>query len=141
MKRILALIAFLILAVPNAFASIDTIAVDVGISVFKTMPLGVVPFEEKGSIEWIEERPHQIITRDANLSGRFDVVASEKFNLALFSRSHAEYYVTGKVTPQGDGSLKVQCFLYVSKSKDLLLGEAYTVKQKDLRKAIHAFFD
>ena len=70
-------------------AAIDTIAVDVGISVFKTMPIGIVPFvEPKENIEWIEEKPHQILTRDANLSGRFEVVASEKFNLALFSRSN-----------------------------------------------------
>ena len=45
MKKIIAFLALLMLAVPNAFASIDTIAVDVGISVFKTIPLGVVPFE------------------------------------------------------------------------------------------------
>ena len=39
------------LAVPT-FAAIDTIAVDVGISVFQTMPIGVVPFEENGNIKW-----------------------------------------------------------------------------------------
>ena len=43
------------------WAAIDTIAVDVGISVFKTMPLGVVPFEEKnGPIAWGEMPPHKI---------------------------------------------------------------------------------
>jgi TolB protein len=125
----------------GAFASIDTIAVDVGISVFKTTPIGIVPFEEKAGIDWIEERPHQILTRDANLSGRFDVVASEKFNLALFSRSKAKHYMTGKVEPSSDGKLKVECYLYVSQSKDLLLGERYTVAQKDLRAAMHTFFD
>jgi TolB protein len=35
----------------------------------------------------------------------------------------------------------VECFLYVSKSKDLLLGESYTVPQRELRRAMHAFFD
>lgn len=135
---VLALVCF----VPQgAFASIDTIAVDVGISVFKTTPIGIVPFEEKAGIDWIEERPHQILTRDANLSGRFDVVASEKFNLALFSRSKAKHYMTGKVEPSSDGKLKVECYLYVSQSKDLLLGERYTVAQKDLRAAMHTFFD
>ena len=45
------------LAVPT-FAAIDTIAVDVGISVFQTMPIGVVPFEENGNIKWANEAPH-----------------------------------------------------------------------------------
>ncbi len=139
--RLLILAAAVMLFSGASFAAIDTIAVDVGISVYKTMPLGVVPFDEKKGIDWNEEHPHQILTRDANLSGRFDVVASDKFNLALFSRSHAEYYVTGKVEPKAGGLMKVECYLYVSKSKDLLLGESYTISQKDLRRAMHAFFD
>ena len=141
MKRFFALFAFLILSVSNAFASIDTIAVDVGISVFKTIPVGIVPFEEKGKIDWAEEQPHKILTRDATLSGRFDVVASPKFDLAKFSREHADYYMTGKVENAGAGKLNVQCFLYVSKTKTLRLGESYTVAQKDLRRAVHEFFD
>ena len=36
----------LMLAAPT-FAAIDTIAVDVGISVFQTMPIGIVPFEDR----------------------------------------------------------------------------------------------
>ena len=73
------------LAVP-AFAAIDTIAVDVGISVFQTMPIGVVPFEENGNIKWTNEAPHLILTRDANLTGRFEAVSSDKFDLVLFSK-------------------------------------------------------
>lgn len=138
----LAMSVLFVLVCPSVpYASIDTIAVDVGISVFKTMPIGVVPFEEQKGIDWVEEKPHQILTHDANLSGRFDVVASDKFNLALFSRSRAEYYVTGKVQPKAGGLLRVDCYLYVSKSKDLLLGESYTVSQNDLRRAMHGFFD
>ncbi len=133
----------LLLLMPSvSSAAIDTIAVDVGISVFKTMPIGIVPFEELDkSIDWIEERPHQILTRDANLSGRFDVVPSNKFNLALFSKSKAGYYMTGRVTPAPGGKLRLECFLYVTQTKDVLLGEAYTVSQQDLRKAMHQFFD
>lgn len=142
MKKLFALIVSMICACASvSFAAIDTIAVDVGISVFKTIPLGVVPFEEKKGIDWHEERPHQIVTRDANLSGRFDVVASDKFNLALFSRNHAEYYVTGKVIPKTGGQMRVECYLYVSKSKDLMLGESYTIPQSELRRAMHDFFD
>jgi TolB protein len=142
MKKLFALIISMMCACASvSFAAIDTIAVDVGISVFKTIPLGVVPFEEKKGIDWHEERPHQIVTRDANLSGRFDVVASDKFNLALFSRNHAEYYVTGKVIPKTGGQMRVECYLYVSKSKDLMLGESYTIPQSELRRAMHDFFD
>lgn len=142
MKKLFALIVSMMCACASvSFAAIDTIAVDVGISVFKTIPLGVVPFEEKKGIDWHEERPHQIVTRDANLSGRFDVVASDKFNLALFSRNHAEYYVTGKVIPKTGGQMRVECYLYVSKSKDLMLGESYTIPQSELRRAMHDFFD
>ncbi len=123
-------------------AAIDTIAVDVGISVFKTMPIGIVPFAEpKENIEWIEEKPHQILTRDANLSGRFEVVSSDKFNLALFSRNHVKHYVTGKVSKVDGGKLKLECYLYVAQTKDMLLGEAYTIPQQDLRQAMHQFFD
>jgi len=136
----LALAASLFMPV-SSFAAIDTIAVDVGISVYKTTPIGVIPFAETSKVEWTEEQPHLIVTRDANLSGRFDVIASDKFNLALFSRNHAEYYVTGKVQPQTDGRLRVECFLYASKTKSLLLGESYTISQKDLRRAMHTFFD
>lgn len=134
---------FLLLVFPSvSSAAIDTIAVDVGISVFKTMPIGVVPFTEgSNKIEWIEEKPHQIITRDANLSGRFEVIPSEKFNLALFSRSKAKHYITGKVTPVDGGKLRLECFLYVSQTKDILLGEVYVVSQQDLRRAMHQFFD
>jgi TolB protein len=122
-------------------ATIDTIAVDVGISVFKTMPIGVIPFTEaKTGIDWIEEKPHQIVTRDANLSGRFEVVASDKFDLPLFSKSHVKHYVTGKVSPVA-GKLKLECYLYVAQTKDMLLGETYMVEQKDLRRAMHQFFD
>ena len=134
--------AYLLFSPVASFAAIDTIAVDVGISVFKTMPIGVVPFaENKGAIEWIEEKPHQIVTRDAELSGRFEVIASEKFNLALFSKNRAKHYITGKVTPAEGGKLRLECFLYVSQTKDLLLGEAYTISQQDLRRAMHKFFD
>ena len=142
MRKTVVLVTLIVSAlVTGAFAAIDTIAVDVGISVFKTIPLGVIPFEEKKGITWEEEKPHQIVTRDANLSGRFDVVASDKFNLALFSRNHAEYYVTGKVIPKTGGQMRVECYLYVSKSKDLMLGESYTIPQSELRRAMHDFFD
>jgi len=140
MRKFVAVLALLI-SVSSAFASIDTIAVDVGISVFKTMPIGIVPFEEKPGIEWLDERPHEILTRDANLSGRFDAVVSPKFNLAFFSKNHAEYYMTGKVSPRSDGKLDVECLLYVSKTKGVLLKKNYLVKQRRLRRAIHAFFD
>lgn len=100
--------AYLLFSPVASFAAIDTIAVDVGISVFKTMPIGIVPFTEtKGAIEWIEEKPHQIITRDAELSGRFEVIASDKFNLALFSKNRAKHYITGKVTPAEGGKLRL----------------------------------
>lgn len=123
-------------------AAIDTIAVDVGISVFKTMPIGIVPFTEpKENIEWIEEKPHQILTRDANLSGRFEVVASDKFNLALFSRNHVKHYVTGKVSKLEGNQLRVECFLYIAQTKDMLLGETYVIPQQELRSAMHKFFD
>ena len=47
--KLLFVMLALMLAVPT-FAAIDTIAVDVGISVFKLMPIGIVPFEEEGKI-------------------------------------------------------------------------------------------
>ena len=120
MKRIFALLAFLMFAVPSAFASIDTIAVDVGISVFKTMPIGVVPFAEpKGRVSWSEEKPHEIVTRDANLSGRFDVIASDKFNLALFSRNRAKHYITGKATVLSDGRVQLDCWPPVFSNRNI----------------------
>ena len=128
------------LAAPT-FAAIDTIAVDVGISVFQTMPIGVVPFEEEGTIKWPSEAPHLILTRDANLSGRFEAVPSDKFDLVLFSKKRARQYVTGNATKLSNGKIKLDCYLYAAETKDLLLGESYTVKPYDVRQAVHSFFD
>ena len=139
MKLFVALIA-MALAAP-AFAAIDTIAVDVGISVFQTMPIGVVPFEEEGTIKWTNEAPHLILTRDANLSGRFEAVNSDKFDLVLFSKKRARQYVTGNATKLSNGKIKLDCYLYASETKDVLLGESYTVKPYDVRQAVHSFFD
>ena len=123
------------------FAAIDTIAVDVGISVFKTMPIGIVPFEEESAIKWPSEAPHKILTRDANLSGRFEAVPSDRFDLVLFSKKRARQYVTGKAEKLANGKIKLDCFLYAAETKDVLLGESYTVKPYEVRQAIHSFFD
>ena len=139
MKLLFVLFA-LMLAVP-ATAAIDTIPVDVGISVFKTMPIGVLPFEEQGKIKWGGEAPHLILTRDANLSGRFEAVPSDKFDLVLFSKKRARQYVTGNATKLSNGKIKLDCYLYAAETKDLLLGESYTVKPQDVRLAVHSFFD
>ena len=138
--KLLFVLAAMALAVP-AFAAIDTIAVDVGISVFQTMPIGVVPFEEEGNIKWANEAPHLILTRDANLTGRFEAVNSDKFDLVLFSKKRARQYVTGNATKLSNGKIKLDCYLYAAETKDLLLGESYTVKPYDVRQAIHSFFD
>ncbi len=130
----------LMLAAPT-FAAIDTIAVDVGISVFQTMPIGIVPFEEPETIKWANEAPHQILARDANLSGRFEAVPSEKFDLVLFSKKRARQYVTGQATKLSNGKIKLDCYLYAAETKDLLFGESYTVKSQEVRQAIHMFFD
>ena len=131
MKLLVALIA-MALAVPS-FAAIDTIAVDVGISVFKTMPIGIVPFEEESAIKWPSEAPHKILARDANLSGRFEAVPSDRFDLVLFSKKRARQYVTGKAEKLANGKIKLDCFLYAAETKDVLLGESYTVKPYEVR--------
>lgn len=138
--KMLFVFAALMLAVPS-FAAIDTIAVDVGISVFQTMPIGVVPFEEEGKIKWTSEAPHLILARDANLSGRFEAVPSDHFDLVLFSKKRARQYVTGNATKLSNGKIKLDCYLYAAETKDLLLGESYTVKPYDVRQAVHSFFD
>ncbi len=139
----ISIVFWVLLLLPTlSSAAIDTIAVDVGISVFKTMPIGVVPFTEpKQSIDWIEEKPHAILTRDANLSGRFEVIASEKFNLSLFSRKHVKHYMTGKVSKIEGNLLRVECFLYMAQTKDVLLSEKYEIPQQELRRSMHKFFD
>ena len=138
--KLLFVFAALMLAAPS-FAAIDTIAVDVGISVFQTMPIGVVPFEEEGKIKWTSEAPHLILARDANLSGRFEAVPSDRFDLVLFSKKRARQYVTGNATKLSNGKIKLDCYLYAAETKDLLLGESYTVKPYDVRQAVHSFFD
>ncbi len=124
------------------FSAIDTIAVDVGISVFKTMPLGVVPFAEKsGKIEWGEAPPHQILESDANLSGRFEVISSPKFDLVTFSRARAKFYVTGSAELLANGKVKLSCYLYASQTKQLVFGENYEIAVQNVREAMHLFFD
>jgi TolB protein len=125
-----------------SFASIDTIDVDVGISVFKTMPIGVVPFAEgSGNFSNLDERPHEVMERDLDLSGRFTTVSSPKFDLVKFSRERAKFYVTGRLDMVADGRVKLSCYLYASQTKDLLLGEAYTVPLQEIRRAVHHFVD
>ena len=142
MNKVKLLFVFVAMALAApAFAAIDTIAVDVGISVFQTMPIGVVPFEENGNIKWANEAPHLILTRDANLTGRFEAVSSDKFDLVLFSKKRARQYVTGIATKLPNGKIKLDCYLYASETKDVLLGESYTVKPFDVRQAVHSFFD
>lgn len=136
------LVAYLLFSPVVSFAAIDTIAVDVGISVFKTMPLGIVPFAGADQVDWEgEEDPDKILVRDAKLSGRFEVVESEKFDLAVLSRGHALHYATGKVTKAEGGKFRLECYLYVTQTKERLLGEAYTISPKDVRAAMHSFFD
>lgn len=142
MNRFL-IVAMLFLLMPvTAMAAADTISVDLNVSVFQTMPLGIVPFEEtSGEIRWTDETPHQIVTRDANLSGRFEVIASDKFDLVLFSRSHANHYVTGRAMRNSDGKIRLECFLMASQTMDTMLSEAYTIQPHELRRAMHDFFD
>lgn len=141
MFKIRIFIVALFIAFGASFAAIDTIAVDVGISVFKTMPLGVVPFAGTEKVSWSENMPHQVVSSDATLSGRFDVVAADKFDLVKFSRARVKFYVSGKVEPVADGKVKLSCYLYASQTKQLVLGEAYTVDMADVREALHKFFD
>lgn len=141
MKKLL-LLALLFFWLPvNALAAADTIAVDVNVAVFQTMPLGILPFEEEGSVKWVDESPHQIVTRDAKLSGRFEVVESDKFDMVLFGRNQVNHYVVGRVMPASDGKIRVECFLHAVQTMDMLLGEAYTISPLELRRAMHDFFD
>jgi len=142
MKKIkLLLVLFALMLAGPTFAAIDTIAVDVGISVFKTMPIGIVPFEEESAIKWPSEAPHKILARDANLSGRFEAVPSDRFDLVLFSKKRARQYVTGSASKLSNGKIKLDCYLYAAETKDVLLGESYTVKPYEVRQAVHSFFD
>ncbi len=141
LKNISVLLFALFLVAPS-WAAIDTIAVDVGISVFKTMPLGIVPFEESSEkIDWGENTPAQILESDAKLSGRFEVIHSDKFDLVKFSRARAKFYVTGRAEKLPDGKIKLSCYLYASQTKQLVLGENYTISVQDVREALHLFFD
>ncbi|MDR1760242.1 MAG: translocation protein TolB [Fibrobacter sp.] len=139
MKSLLLLLLF---SVSSLWAAIDTIAVDVGISVYKTMPIGVIPFTESGIDDSkIQEKPHETVSRDFSLSGRFDVVPSPRFDLVKFSRARAKFYVTGKLENTASGKWKLSCFLYASQTKALVLGESYTVDASNVRAAVHLFTD
>lgn len=142
MNKLFPFVFFLSMAI-QVFASIDTIAVDVGISVFKTMPIGVVPFTEPSgtSLDWPDEKPHEVAERDLNLSGRFEIISVPKFDLVKLSRARAKFYVTGKIEKALNNKIKIDCFLYATQSKDLILGESYTVSLMDSRKAVHEFID
>src|SRR5574344_1973543 len=121
------LLTALLFCASFSFASIDTIDVDVGISVFKTMPIGIVPFGEAGDFSKLEEKPGVTIANDLNLSGRFSVVPAQKFALLKFSRERAKFYIAGRLDNADNGRIKISCYLYASQTKDLMLGEAYTV--------------
>lgn len=135
------LLTALLFCASFSFASIDTIDVDVGISVFKTMPIGIVPFGEAGDFSKLEEKPDVTIANDLNLSGRFSVVPAQKFDLLKFSRERAKFYIAGRLDNADNGRIKISCYLYASQTKDLMLGEAYTVSPREARRSIHHFVD
>ena len=130
----LKLFAFaLFVACTSSFALVDTISVDVGIAVSNTMPIGLVPFDQEADFEAISSKP--------DLSGRFSVVESPTFKMVTFVRAGAKFYVTGKLQKAEGSKVKLSCYLYATQTKDLILGEAYKVAQKDVRAALHDFVD
>lgn len=138
MKIFLAVLAF---AAAGIEASIDTISVDVGIAVSNTMPIGLVPFVQKDAFEAVSAKPEEVLKNDFSLSGRFSVVESPTFKMITFVRAGAKFYVTGKLEKAEGSKVRLSCFLYATQTKDLMLGEAYTVQQKDVRMALHDFSD
>ena len=141
MKQLRNLVFLILLAAVSSFAVIDTISVDVGISVENTMPIGLVLFEENGVFEALPAKPAEILKNDLNLSGRFAVVESEKFKMVTFVKAGAKFYATGKIEKVDGSKVRLSCYLYATQTKDLILGEAYTVPQKQVRDAIHDFTD
>ena len=138
----LKLFAFaLFVACTSSFALVDTISVDVGIAVSNTMPIGLVPFDQEADFEAISSKPDQVLKRDFELSGRFSVVESPTFKMVTFVRAGAKFYVTGKLQKAEGSKVKLSCYLYATQTKDLILGEAYKVAQKDVRAALHDFVD
>lgn len=136
------LILFCLLVLAPAYAVVDTITVDLAVSTLKTLPVGVVPFtQSQGDWSRLEEAPHKTVARDLELSGRFDAVESEQFDLLKFSRSQAKYYVTGTLSKDSPGKAKLECKLMATSSKEMILGSSYTVKVEDVRGAIHQFMD
>ena len=128
----------LLVGCASSFALIDTISVDVGIAVTNTMPIGLVPFDQDGLFEAVSA---EVLKRDFELSGRFSVVESPTFKMVTFVRGGAKFYVTGKLQKAEGSKVKLACYLYATQTKDLILGEAYTVSQKDVRAALHDFVD
>lgn len=139
--RFRSFILLFLAAFTGSFAVIDTISVDVGIAVENTMPIGLVPFKQTEKFEALSERPEVVVKRDFELSGRFSVVESPTFKMVTFVRAGAKFYVTGKLEDVPGPNVKLSCYLYATQTKDLLLGESYTVLQKDIRMALHDFVD
>ena len=141
MKKLKLGFVFLLVALSSAFAAIDTISVDVGVSLENTMPIGLIPFEQNGQFEALSAKPEEILKNDFHLSGRFAVVESEKFKMVTFVRAGAKFYVTGKIEQIDGSKVRLSCYLYATQTKDLILGEAYSVSQKQVREALHDFTD
>ncbi|PBC68277.1 PD40 domain-containing protein [Fibrobacter sp. UWS1] len=141
MKKLKLGFVFLLVALSGAFAAIDTISVDVGVSLENTMPIGLIPFEQNGQFEALSAKPEEILKNDFHLSGRFAVVESEKFKMVTFVRAGAKFYVTGKIEQIDGSKVRLSCYLYATQTKDLILGEAYSVSQKQVREALHDFTD
>lgn len=141
LSRFKLIFAVLILGFSSSFALIDTISVDVGIAVKNAMPIGLIPFEQKSQIEALSVQPEEVLKSDFELSGRFSVVESPTFKMITFVKAGAKFYVTGKLEPVSASKVRLSCYLYATQTKDLILGEAYTVSLKDVRGAVHDFVD
>ena len=77
-------------------AAVDTITVDLAVSTLNTLPVGVVPFgQSQGDWSRLAEPPHKTVERDLRLSGRFEPIQAEQYDLLKFSKKQAKYYITG----------------------------------------------
>lgn len=138
MKFFMSMLLFLC---ASLYAQQDTITMDIAVSTDKTLPIGVIDFElDKSDWGKLEELPQKTLARDFNLSGRFNAIELEHYNLVALARGQARHYVTGTLS-MSEGLAKLECKLYATASREMVKGFAYTSPVTQVRTSLHKCAD
>jgi TolB protein len=150
MLRALLLLAFILVAPANAFA---TLKIDITQGVSEPLPIAVTKFDGKDAVAArAGEDISSVVIADLERSGLFKAINPAAFmqdpasahdapRFADWRVINAQGLVTGRVIPQNDGRLKVEFRLWDVFAEQQMTGMAYFTVTKNWRRIAHIIAD